>query len=204
MKCSLEECDRPRYGKHPWCRKHHQRWVVTGDPRLTKTPLIPLGTIFNRWMVIEQPPERSSRGRMYTCLCECGSVRVIAPDTLKNGKSQSCGCLQKEGARARAKHGLIDHPQYCIWRAMRGRCNNPKNRAYKYYGGKGVRVCKRWDNFAHFLADMGVPPAVGWHLHRIDNDGPYSPENCKWLSPSAHRKVHTELRRAAKLLAAAS
>ena len=66
---------------------------------------------------------------------------------------------------------------------MRRRCSNPKSIGFKSYGGRGIRVCERWDTFANFLADMGRKPSARHSIDRIDNDGDYEPDNCKWSTP---------------------
>ena len=80
------------------------------------------------------------------------------------------------------KPGGAPTTEYTIWCSMRQRCNNPSDAAFKYYGGRGIRVCERWGDFRNFLADMGSRPKGLW-LDRINNDGDYEPSNCKWSTP---------------------
>ena len=145
--------------------------------------------------------------RLYwECQCDCGNTVVVEAAKLRSGHTQSCGCYQKKrAAEARTKHGHCGRknpksPIYESWRAMRERCSNPKSIGWKHYGGRGITVCKQWqDDFGAFLKDMGPTWKPDLTIDRIDVDGNYEPGNCRWAT-MAEQVRNTRKAKASALL----
>lgn len=118
--------------------------------------------------------KRDQYGHYYDLYkCSCGKEKRIQSHHVKSGATKSCGCLQE-------KHNMWKNREYSSWQSMKARCDNPNRNSYKYYGGRGIRVCKEWSNsFQRFFDDMGNRP-MGTSLDRIDVNGDYNKDNCRW------------------------
>ena len=138
------------------------------------------GQRFGRLTVLGIAPNIGKR-RALRLKCDCGTKCIKTLILLTTGHTQSCGCLFVESLNNRRTHGWSRTPTYNVWCGMRKRCENPRSKSYPDYGGRGIKVCKRWHKFENFLADMGKRPSDSHEIDRIDGDGNYQPGNVRWV-----------------------
>lgn len=144
-----------------------------------------VGQKFGRLEVISRALHYNGRVS-WVCICDCGIPKITDSKSLRTGKTASCGCM-------RISHGQTGSALHKVWVSMRERCNNPRSKSYPHYGGRGITVCKRWDNFELFLKDMGPRPP-NHSIERRKNNKGYSPANCYWATTTEQARNTTRTR----------
>jgi hypothetical protein len=163
-----------------------------------------IGSAFGRLIVLLDTGLRKNRSIIWECSCACGNTHTVSTASLVSGKSKSCGCLKRELAKAALlKHGYTSYrgkkPKlYSIWCGIRARCNRETHKHYASYGGRGIKVCPTWGDYATFERDilsLGDKPEDSYSLDRVNNDGDYEPGNIRWATKTEQSRNRRNIKR---------
>lgn len=159
-----------------------------------------VGQTFGKLTVVEYAGKNASgKQTMWKCQCACGKHTVCLGNSIKTGRTRSCGCWNTIGQRV-TTHGCTRNrkpvPEYAVWQTMIRRCTKSKCEKFAIYGARGISVCQQWlTSFECFLADMGSRPSPDHSIDRIDNDGNYEPGNCRWATKQEQQRNTRQNRR---------
>lgn len=156
-----------------------------------------IGQRIGRLIVLDRADKTASSQQRWRCLCDCGKETFTTTGHLRSGHSKSCGCLGLERATAsKIKHGNSNTKLFRVWNGIKQRCSNPNSNVFKWYGAKGVKVCEEWKDFSRFYAwatSNGYED--GLTIDRVDPNGNYEPNNCRWITRSENSKrvIHKKI-----------
>jgi hypothetical protein len=169
-----------------------------GRRKIVTKPLDLIGKKFGRLTVLERKENNIHNQTRWLCQCDCGNRLVVSGYCLTTNNTKSCGCLQKDiASNTNTKHGHCKggslSKTYVIWAGIKDRCYCSGCKSYEHYGGRGIKMCDRWFDFNNFIEDMGEAP-VGMSIDRINVNGNYEPNNCKWAtSEEQHNNIRSNV-----------